>query len=462
MKPMTMGIWLILIILLAANWIPCRAQERSIAEQLPADKAATQVDRAAAAVREKVLHTFTSGSKGGSPSGNLIFDTAGNLYGTTAAGGGFNTNCPNGWCGAVFELTPTGDGRWKEIVVHDFTWGKNGSVPQSGLIFDSSGDLYGTTSEGGRGSCNFRACGVVFELTPIAVDEWKETVLYAFSGGDDGGSPFAGLIFDAAGNLYGTTELGGDRGLGVVFEMMRTSDGTWKEKVLHSFTGGKDGGLPVGGLIFDGAGSLYGTTMEGGGENCGGGACGVVFQLTPSSNGKWREKVLHSFTGTIDGVFPNGSLVFDAAGNLYGTTEEGGGVVDCQGLPYGCGVVFQLTPMSNGRWTETLLHAFSGGEDGALPGPSLTLDGAGNVYGTTFGGATTDCVGGAGYGCGMAFKLMRTSSGEWKEIVLYSFTGGNDGASPYSGLIFDAKGDLYGSTSWGGTTDWGVIFELTH
>jgi len=455
-KRVMMGIWLILIILLIANLIPCRAQEGGVAGQVPAGKAATQADPTPAAAREKVLHTFTSGNRGGSPSGKLIFDTVGNLYGTTSAGGGFNTNCPNGWCGAVFELTPTVSGRWKESVLHDFRWGENGSVPQAGLIFDSSGNLYGTTSEGGRGRCLYRACGVVFELTPTTAGKWTETVLYAFSGGDDGGYPYAGLIFDAAGNLYGTTVLGGNRGFGVVFELMHTSNGMWKEKVLHAFTGGKDGGQLSGRLIFDERGSLYGDTTLGGNlADCQGNGCGVVFKLTPTSHGRWKESVLYSFAGGKDGAGPSGSsLIFDSVGSLYGTT--GGDAEGCQGLG-GCGVVFKLAPTSNGRWKETVLHTFTGGKDGAVAEPDLTFDSAGNLYGTTYYGGLANCA----YGCGVAFKLMPTSNGQWKEIVLHSFTGGNDGGSPASGSIFDPEGNLYGSTAMGGANGWGVIFELT-
>jgi hypothetical protein len=307
MKRVPMGIWLILIILLAANLVPCRAQEGGVAGRT-AGKATIQKSSASPAVSEKLLHTFAGGKSGGSPSGKLIFDTAGNLYGATSAGGGSNSNCPNRWCGAVFELKRTPGGQWKEIVLYDFRLGKNGSVPYAGLIFDSAGNLYGTTLEGGRGHCSFTTCGVVFELTPTTAGKWKETVLYAFRGGDDGGSPYAGLILDAAGNLYGTTILGGNRGFGVVFELVPTSSGTWKEKVVHAFTGGKDGGSPTGGLIFDEAGNLYGDTINGGDlAACGGYGCGVVFKLTPTSHGKWKESVLYSFKGAQDGAMPSGS-----------------------------------------------------------------------------------------------------------------------------------------------------------
>jgi uncharacterized repeat protein (TIGR03803 family) len=446
MKCVLTGISLLLIVLTTANLIPGRAQEAT------RKLAAGSASQGTTETTEKLLRTFASGKGGGSPFGKLIFDSAGNLYGTTLAGGGFNTECPNGWCGAAFELTPTSGGRWKETVLHDFTFGKDGTEPLAGLIFDSAGNLYGTTYSGGRGNCSGR-CGVVFELTPTSGGKWQETVLYAFSGGAYGASPTGGLIFDAAGNLYGTTGSGGNRGFGVIFELMPISKGKWKEKVLYAFTGGKDGGQPGASLIFDAAGNLYGTASNGGGGSCEGG-CGVVFNLV-LGDGKWREKVLHEFTGLNDGGYPNSALIFDPAGNLYGTTNMGGNRGDCQG--FGCGVVFRLTPMSNGRWKATVLHTFSGGNDGAAPGTDLTFDAAGNLYGTAYDGGIGNCA----YGCGLAFKLTLTPNGKWKETVLHSFTGGNDGGNPASGLILDAKGNLYGSAYDGGADGWGVVFELT-
>lgn len=455
MKRALIGISLVLVILTTSNLIPCWAQEASVSGQPPASHSTPPADPVPNGAKEKVLFAFPGGKQGGDPSAKLIFDSAGHLYGTTVEGGGSNTNCPFSWCGAAFELTATSSGKWTEGVLRDFTLGnKGGAVPASDPILDSAGNFYGTTMEGGA----FGA-GVVFKLMRIASGHWKEIVLRSFKGGKDGGSP-GSLIFDQAGNLYGTASEGngvgcGGFGCGLVFKLTPTPHGKWKESVLHAFSGGSDGGNPSG-LIFDAAGNLYGTTVYGGGGNCDGVGCGVVFELVPGSGGKWREKVLHAFTS--DGAYPYSGVTFDAAGNLYGTTNSGGDRRDCQG--FGCGVVFKLTLTSNGKWTESLLHTFTGGKDGANPNGGVIFDAAGNLYSTAYLGGITNCFGG-GYGCGVAFKLTPTSNGEWKEIVLHSFTGGDDGGNPQSGLTLDAKGHLYGSTNWGGADGWGVIFELT-
>jgi hypothetical protein len=453
MKRALIGISLLLVVAATARLIPGRAQEAS--GQPPAGTVAPPSNSASNAAKEKVLLAFPGGKKGGDPSAKLVFDSAGNLYGMTEEGGGKDPNCPFSWCGAAFELTPTSSGKWKERVLHDFTANKGGVVPTADPILDSAGNVYGATMRGG-----VFGAGVVFKLTRTASGKWKENVLYSFAGGKDGGLP-GPLIFDQAGNLYGTADQGngqgcGGFGCGLVFKLTPTANGKWKESVLHAFTGGSDGGNPSG-LIFDAAGNLYGTTVDGGGGNCGGVGCGVVFELMPRSDGKWREKVLHAFTSPGDGALPYGGVMFDASGSLYGTTNWGGDWGSCQG--FGCGVVFKLMPTSDGRWKETLLHTFTGGKDGAGPYGGVIFDAAGNLYSTAYVGGITNCFGG-GYGCGVVFKLTPTSSGEWKEIVLHTFTGGNDGGNPQSGLIFDAKGDLYGSTEWGGRDGWGVIFEL--
>jgi uncharacterized repeat protein (TIGR03803 family) len=412
---------------------------------------------------EKVLFTFPGGRKGGEPSAKLTFDSAGNLYGTTVEGGGKNTNCPFTWCGTAIELTPTSNGKWKETVLHDFTLGKDGAVPVSGLIVDHSGNVYGATANGGRGRC-LRGCGVVFELTKTNSGKWKETVLHSFTGGKDGGLPGA-IFLDQAGNIYGAAEQGGNRkncpnfGCGVVFELIPAGSGKWKETVIYTFSGGSDGANPASGLTSDGSGNLYGTTQQGGNQGDCQGGCGVVFRLMPNAGGRWKQAVLHAFTGGKDGRYPFGTPVFDAAGNLYSTTEAGGNQGDCLFQGSGCGVVFELTPTSKGPWKETVLHTFTGGKDGSVPGPDLSLDVAGNIYSTAFSGGITNCFGG-GYGCGVAFKLAQSPSGDWKETVLHTFTGGNDGGNPGSGLILDSKGNRYGSTSWGGADGWGVVFEL--
>jgi uncharacterized repeat protein (TIGR03803 family) len=218
----------------------------------------------------------------------------------------------------------------------------------------------------------------VFKLAPNPDGTWTESVLYSFTGGADGGSPWAALVFDAAGNLYGTTWVGGADGKGAVFKLTPNPDGTWTESVLYSFTGGADGAYPAAGVIFDAAGNLYGTTGGGGADDN-----GAVFKLTPDPDGSWTESVLHSFTGGADGGGPVTALIFDAAGNLYGTTAGGGSRLlnICRGL--GCGVVFELTPTSTG-WSETVLNEFLG--KAADPEAPVIFDPKGNLYGTTWSG----------------------------------------------------------------------------
>jgi uncharacterized repeat protein (TIGR03803 family) len=355
--------------------------------------------------------------------------------------------------GVVFRLSPNGDGSWAESVVHSFTAGADGGFPWAGLVFDQAGNLYGTTGGGGNSSCSFdHGCGVVFELAPNADGSWTESVLYTFTGGSDGEYPRVGLIFDQAGNLYSTTADGGAYGYGVVFMLAPNADGCWTESVLHSFTGGSDGKYPGAGLIFDAAGNLYGTTQSGGNLSyCGGQGCGVVFRLTPNSDGSWKEKVLHQFTGGKSGSGPSG-LILDAAGNLYSTA--GGGA-------YGAGVAFRLAPNSNGGWKEKVLHQFTGGKDGN--GPSgLTLDPSGNLYGTTHSGGNSVCY--FGSGCGVVFMLTADSNGGWHEKPLHAFKN-NPGAFPDAGVILDGAGNLYGTTSNYASGECegacGSVFEVT-
>jgi uncharacterized repeat protein (TIGR03803 family) len=249
-------------------------------------------------------------------------------------------------------------------VLYDFSGGGDGSGPRAGLIFDGSGNLYGTTEFGGEHSS-----GTVFQVTPSGT----ETVLYSFCSlakCTDGYGPVAGLTFDQSGNLYGTTFKGGASNQGTVFKLT-PNGGSWKESVLHNFTGGNDGSEPVAGLIFDTAGSLYSTTYLGGANRS-----GVAFRLTLNTNGSWKETVLRSFTGSKGGANPVAGLIFDQAGNLYGTTVSGG--------PHGRGVAFRLTPTAQGAWHETVLIYFNN-HPGSAPCGSLILDAAGKLYGTTFG-----------------------------------------------------------------------------
>ncbi len=403
-----------------------------------------------AAAQERVLLNF-NGQDGRLPQAGLIFDAAGNLYGTTE-GGGTGSNCGAFGCGTVFELTPAAGGGWTETVLYSFGGSPDGADPLAGLIFDAAGNLYGTTGAGGTYDY-----GTVFELTPAAGGGWTETVLHNFNYNvTDGYYPYAGLIFDAAGNLYGTTSQGGTYGYGwgTVFELTPAAGGGWTEKVLHSFPdyNGTDGTSPYAGLIFDAAGNLYGTTSQGGTYIF----RGTVFELTPAAGGGWTETVLHSFGNGADADSPQAGLIFDAAGNLYGTTVEGGTGSNCI---FGCGTVFELTPAAGGGWTEKVLYSFNAnGTDGYYPYAGLIFDAAGNLYGTTrYGGTSSGC---APYGCGTVFELTPAAGGTWTETVLHNFGNGTDGATPLAGLIFDAAGNLYGTTSSGGTYGYGTVFEL--
>lgn len=359
-----------------------------------------------------VLYSFKGSPDGAAPYAGVIMDKAGNLYGTTEVGGVSN--------GTVFKLDSSGN----ETLLHSFTNSPDGSGPFAALIMDTAGNLYGTTYYGGV------CCGIVFKLDTSS----NETVLHSFTGGSDGGGPLAGLIMDAAGNLYGTTFGGGAFGNGTVFKL----DPSGNETVLYSFTGGSDGSFPSAALIMDAIGNLYGTTAGGGsaGSACTL-ACGTVFKLDTSGN----ETVLHSFTGGTDGSDPTAGLIMDAAGNLYGTTFTGG-----LGGIYG--TVFKLDSSGN----ETVLHRFTGGSDGASPAGALVMDAAGNLYGTT-----SDLnVQTAGHN-GTVFKLDPSGN----ETVLYSFTGGSDGKYPFYGsLVMDTAGNLYGTTSGGALSATGRCSNL--
>jgi uncharacterized repeat protein (TIGR03803 family) len=330
---------------------------------------------------ETILHTFTGDTDGGEPYAGLIPDNAGNVYGATYFGGNTTSaRCkPNG-CGVIYELSPTGDGGWTEIILHTFQDGHDGAYPMGNLIFDSAGNLYGTTAGGGdinSTNCTPVGCGVVFELSPSA-SGWTETTLYAFTGFKDGGLPYTGVTFDAAGNLYGTTSLFGDLATcqcGSIFRLSPVSGGGWTETTLHVFDG-IDGNEPLGPVTFDSAGNLYGTTVFGGPpEGCDDG-CGLVFELTPTASGPWTETAVHIFNQ--NGPFsPSGPLVFDSAGNLYGTVQAS---VSADGGIYRMSLV-------SGTWKETGFFGFNG-KDGNTPIGGLISDSSGNFYGTTsLGGA---------------------------------------------------------------------------
>jgi uncharacterized repeat protein (TIGR03803 family) len=386
----------------------------------------------------KVLHNFGGPGDGWEPLGTLVFDSNGNLYGTTEVGGYSGPRCYVLGCGTIFKLTPNADGTWNENLIFRLT-GTEGNNPSGSLTFDLRRNLCSTTQ--GSGAYGY---GTAFELTPDSNGTWSASVLHAFTGSWDGASPQGGITFGEAGQIYGTTTSAGLNGHGTVFSLGQTSALNWYELVLHAFAGGDDGGSPsFGTLTIDASGNLYGATVYGGSRGY-----GTVFELTPSRvKSGWTETVLYSFTGGADGAEPWSGVAFDAAGNLYGTTTFGG-----VGGGNGGGVVFRLAPNGDGTWTESVLHAFQGSNDGLNPSGGLTFDSAGNLYGTTQNG---------GSGGGTIFKLQPSGGGQWTETILYSFD--YSGVNPFGGVALDNAGNLYGTTVYGGKfgDHGGVAYELT-
>jgi len=387
----------------------------------------------------KVLHTF-QGKDGALPYNHLTLDAAGNIYGTTSVGGMGKGVCNAfGGCGTAFKLDKNGGQVW----LHSFT-GKNGMQPLAGLTPGDAGTLYGTTYLGGDTGCYQYGCGTVFKLDRTG----KEKMLYEFTGAADGRFPEPLLTRDAEGNLYGTTYVG----TGNIFKI----DSAGKLTVLYQFTGGSDGCFPAPGVILDAAGNLYGVAIQGGSAFCNSGY-GTAFMLDKKGN----LRVLHTFGGS-DGAYPNSLPLLDPAGNLYGTTNAGGN----SGCGNGCGTVYELSPQSDGTWTENVLYDFcslEGCADGWEPDGPLVRDRSGDIFGTTdSGGNSNEC---GGDGCGVVFKLEAGG----KEQVLHTFTGGKDGARPPCGVTIDTAGNLYGVTQDGGNPSCplneeqgcGVVFKIT-
>jgi uncharacterized repeat protein (TIGR03803 family) len=384
--------------------------------------------------QETVLQSFNN-NDGSEPIASLISDAAGNLYGTTFYGGA------NG-VGTVYELKRNPNGHWSEKVLHSFNIdGSDGYFTTASLAFDSSGNLYGTTFFGGATDD-----GVVYELSPGTGGIWTEKILHSFlNDSGDGGFPRSGVILDAQGDLYGTTPNGGPNNYGTVYELIPAGDGSWTENVLYLF-GNTDGATPFGSLVLDSKGNLYGTTSAGGGSSaiCQYG-CGGVFELKKNADGSWSEKLLHNFTtNSKDGMFPYGPLILDKAGNLYGTTSQGGAGNN--------GTVFEMTRA--GGWREKLLYAFKGGSDGVNPAPGMVFDAAGNLYGATLSGGAM--------GQGTIFELMAGTGGSWTETILYSFDpSGGGGYDPAQGPTIDASGNIYGTAISGGAFANGTAFQIT-
>jgi uncharacterized repeat protein (TIGR03803 family) len=340
----------------------------------------------------------------------------------------------------ALSLVPAAVAASTETVLYTFVGGPTGWTAEAGLTSDGAGNLYGVTQHGGS-----NANGVVYELTPNGSGGWTYNVLYNFTGGSDGANPGASVTFDSQGNLYGTCVNGGRPGPGAVWELSK-SGGVWSLTKSYSFNG-SDGSFPLGNVILDSAGNVYGTTMQGAA------GYGTVFELTPSGN-SWTGQTLHTFTGGDDGATSFAGLVMDRAGNLYGTTTAGGAS--------GQGVVFKLHS-TNGSWAETVLYAFTGSStDGGIPQDTLIRDNSGRVYGTASAGGDN--------GKGGVFLLRPQptarqaveAQGGWQITWLYHFTGGSDGGGPWSGVVFDNAGNLYGTTVYGGgSANQGVVYKLT-
>lgn len=408
------------------------------------------------------IWNFSGKLDGNTPRGDLLVDVQGNLYGTTSVGGTSGN-------GVVFEVVPPagGDGAGTETTLWNFTGSTDGSTPSGGLVADAQGDLYGTAATDGAS-----LAGTVFELSPPAPGStsWTETTLCAFGAGHDGRNPVGNLVLGPDGTLFGTTNWGGTGGQGTAFKVVppggpRT---TWTETVIWNFTGGTDGGQPVASLIFDAAGNLYGTTKTGGANGQ-----GTVFELMPSPNPGWTQTTLWSFTGGTDGGSPTGTLSIDANGALYGTTQFGGALsVTCaQALfPYygespaenepalsaayvpaggnECGTVFQLSPPAQGQtaWTLSTLYALGGVPDGGNPAAGLTLLSDGSLVGL----ATQ--LGPRFYGAAFEVTPPAEQGQPWGNTQIASFLGKKNGFYPRGGLALGLAGRLYGTMSMGGST----------
>jgi hypothetical protein len=338
-----------------------------------------------------------------------------------------------------------------ETVIHNFSGtGNDGSDPQNGRLLALNGKFYGVTGFGGA-----NGAGVVYAIQLQSDGTWRGTTLYSFTGGNDGNFPLGSLIADPAGNLYGVTALGGVQGGGTAYKLTRTATGTWQFTLLWSFGASGDAANPFAGLAMDKSGKLFGTSSDGGLYSS-----GTVFELSPSATGAWSEKVLYSFgAASSDGANPYAALTIDSSGNLYGTTL-GGGSASCDPFTLGCGIVFELSRTSGG-WTETILHLFQAdGTDGFYTQSPLVMDKAGNLYGTTqYGGSRGQCVVGfSTQGCGTVFELSPSSSG-WTEQILYDFPGGSGGSLPDSGLLLDHAGNLFGEMASSSTSN-GAVYRL--
>jgi len=411
----------------------------------------------------QALHVFRGTPDGNYP-GNRLLPLAGALYGATAYGGAACSELSTG-CGAVFEALPSSHGNAQKIIYRFKGLPGDGAEPGSGiLVADSHGAIYGTTIGGGNGPCNYfglLGCGVVYKLTPTSTG-YTESVIYNFQGGsDDGANPVYGVILDSAGNLYGTTSAGGSKkcpggGCGVVYKLTLTPSG-YVETVLHKFIG-SDGTYPDSAPILDAAGNLYGTTFDGGTGNCPtyGGGCGAVYELSPNGR-RYDERTLYNFQGGADGVQVQSGLWADSKGDLFGMTTFGGtGPCAYAGLPTGCGTIFELTRTGT-AYTESVLYSFKG-TDGSLPTGNLYPGPDGKLYGTTPFGGSGACSEGGVAGCGTVFAFSQTRTG-YAETVLYNFKP-NSRAGIYPNDPLTDGSRIYLTTCCGGPTQLGVLDSL--
>lgn len=377
------------------------------------------VSLAWAGSNERVIDSFGGAPDGANAATALTFDSHGNIYGTTAVGGTSD-------CGTVFELSPAGGGQWHENVLHSFSCFDDGKNPYGGVTLDAQGNLYGTTVAGGTGgTCVGDGCGVVYKLS-FSGGSWTESVLYNFHDSPDGWGAGGGVVFDRAGNLYGTTPDGGAFEVGTVYQLRQTN-GQWTETVINDFSGGNDGGVGgLGRLLVDFFGNIYGVAEIGGAQGA-----GTVFRMNPLDGGGWRFITLYSFRGTPDASSPYGGLIMDLHGQLYGTTYFGGQT--------GQGTVFQLKPgPAVTGWRDSVLYSFQGAADGGSPLSTLVFDSAGNLYGTTSAGGDPGCDCGVAFvlapnGQGWTEQVLHTFSTSNHDAAYPNYGLTPDGSGNYFG-----------------------------
>lgn len=399
-------------------------------------------DMAWAQAKYKIIHAFGAPGDGSQLLGSVVLDNAGNIYGTTYGGGAY-------LCGTVFELIPGSNGQWTEQQLHDFPcYELDGWGPRGGVALDTSGNVFGTTYYGGS---FVGGNGAVFELTPGS-EGWTETLLHTFNL-QDGSGPNAGVTLDSQGNLYGTTLAGGSYECGTAFELMKGS-GAWTFAVLHDFRVGNlnDGCGLYSGVIVGNSGDIFGTTAWGGTANL-----GVVYALVPNVDGTWQEETYNC--GACGASVSTGVPAKGPTNTLYGTATYGG-VNTCGGGAYYCGSIWQLSQQPGGQITSSTLYNFQTGSTGSLPVGGVVRDKAGNLYGTTSngGGSSQSC---GPYGCGVVYALLHQADGSWVYKVLHTFNY-SDGGWPGANLTLDGKGNIFGTTQFGGPYGiGGVVFEIS-